>query len=48
MAQLTDDCFAFDGPLMPIADATRLMTAQVPVRRESMMLLSPGIFAPLH
>ncbi len=30
MAQLSDDCFAFDGPLMPIEEAHRRMAAQVP------------------
>ncbi|MCX7324486.1 MAG: molybdopterin molybdotransferase MoeA [Hyphomicrobiales bacterium] len=29
MAQLTDDCFAFGGPLMTIEDAARLMAARV-------------------
>jgi molybdopterin molybdotransferase len=29
MAQLTDDCFAFNGPLLPIADAERLITERV-------------------
>lgn len=29
MAQLTDDCFAFDGPLMPIADMERLIVERV-------------------
>ena len=33
MAQLTDDCFAFSGPLLPIADAERLIHERVsPVR----------------
>ncbi|HWK01020.1 MAG TPA: gephyrin-like molybdotransferase Glp [Xanthobacteraceae bacterium] len=35
MAQLTDDCFAFNGPLMPIEDAHRLMAAQIPPVAES-------------
>ena len=26
MAQLTDDCFAFSGPLLPIAEAERLIS----------------------
>ncbi len=30
MAQLSDDCFAFGGPLMSIEDAAALMGAQVP------------------
>jgi len=29
MAQLTDDCFAFSGPLMPIADMERLIAGRV-------------------
>jgi molybdopterin molybdotransferase len=29
MAQLTDDCFAFNGPLLPIAEAERLIGARV-------------------
>jgi molybdopterin molybdotransferase len=29
MAQLSDDCFAFSGPLMPLADAERLIAERV-------------------
>jgi len=29
MAQLTDDCFAFSGPLMPVAEAERLIAERV-------------------
>jgi molybdopterin molybdotransferase len=29
MAQLSDDCFAFNGPLLPIADAERLIRERV-------------------
>jgi molybdopterin molybdotransferase len=29
MAQLTDDCFAFDGPLMPVDDMERLIEQRV-------------------
>ena len=29
MAQLTDDCFAFAGPLLPIADMERLIETRV-------------------
>jgi molybdopterin molybdotransferase len=29
MAQLTDDCFAFNGPLLPVADAERLIGERV-------------------
>lgn len=30
MAQLSDDCFAFNGPLLPIEEAAKMMEAQVP------------------
>ena len=34
MAQLSDDCFAFNGPLLPVADAERLIGERVaPVER---------------
>src|SRR5262245_31056725 len=29
MAQLTDDCFAFSGPLLPIADMERMSAERV-------------------
>ena len=29
MAQLSDDCFAFNGPLMPVADAERLIAERI-------------------
>src|SRR5689334_24678203 len=29
MAQLTDDCFAFNGPLLPVAEAERLVGDRV-------------------
>ena len=29
MAQLTDDCFAFNGPLLPVAEAEQLIAARV-------------------
>src|SRR5262249_56183197 len=29
MAQLTDDCFAFAGPLLPIAEMERLIAARI-------------------
>ena len=56
MAQLTDDCFAFSGPLLPIADMERLIAERVqPVREtESASLaaargrvLASDIVAPL-
>lgn len=42
MAQLTDDCFAFSGPLLPVEDATRLMTEHVPVIAETEALPLAG------
>ena len=38
MAQLSDDCFAFDGPLLPIEDAAKMMEAQVPPVAETEMV----------
>src|SRR6187402_3469066 len=35
MAQLTDDCFAFSGPLLPIADMERLIAERVTPVTES-------------
>ena len=29
MAQLTDDCFAFSGPLMPVAEVERIIAERV-------------------
>ena len=29
MAQLSDDCFAFNGPLLPVADAERLIVERI-------------------
>ncbi|MFZ2069488.1 MAG: molybdopterin molybdenumtransferase MoeA, partial [Xanthobacteraceae bacterium] len=29
MAQLSDDCFAFNGPLLPVADAERLIAERI-------------------
>ncbi len=29
MAQLSDDCFAFNGPLLPVAEAERLIAERV-------------------
>ena len=29
MAQLTDDCFAFNGPLLPVADVERLIAERI-------------------
>jgi molybdopterin molybdotransferase len=35
MAQLSDDCFAFSGPLMPVAEAERLIGERVAPVRET-------------
>jgi molybdopterin molybdotransferase len=35
MAQLSDDCFAFDGPLLPVDEAARRMAAHVHAVSES-------------
>ncbi len=41
MAQLTDDCFAFSGPLMPLADMERLIAGRiVPVGETESVLLA--------
>jgi molybdopterin molybdotransferase len=56
MAQLTDDCFAFSGPLLPIAEAERLIAERVtPVaegegvalRDAAQRVLAADIVAPL-
>ncbi len=57
MAQLSDDCFAFNGPLLPVADAERLIAERVtPVDgRETVTLreaagrvLAENIIAPVN
>jgi molybdopterin molybdotransferase len=57
MAQLSDDCFAFNGPLLPLADAERLIIERVsPVSgRETVTLreaagrvLAEDIVAPVN
>jgi molybdopterin molybdotransferase len=57
MAQLTDDCFAFNGPLLPVAEAEQLIAARVnPVSgRQSVPLgealgrvLAADIVAPVN
>src|SRR5580658_7015392 len=57
MAQLSDDCFAFNGPLLPVADAERLIAERVtPVDgretvtlREAMgRVLAQNIIAPVN
>jgi molybdopterin molybdotransferase len=56
MAQLTDDCFAFSGPLLPIADMERLIaervqpvteTESVPLAAARGRVLAEGVIAPL-
>ena len=56
MAQLSDDCFAFNGPLLPVADAERLIVERVaPVdgtettalRDAVGRVLAEGIIAPV-
>ena len=57
MAQLSDDCFAFNGPLLPVAEAERLIAERVaPVEdRETVTLreafgrvLAEDIVAPVN
>jgi molybdopterin molybdotransferase len=56
MAQLTDDCFAFSGPLLPIADMERMIaervqpvteTASVPLAAARGRVLAADITAPI-
>jgi molybdopterin molybdotransferase len=57
MAQLSDDCFAFNGPLLPIADAERLIAERVvpvggretvPLRRAAGRVLAEDVIAPVN
>jgi molybdopterin molybdotransferase len=57
MAQLTDDCFAFNGPLLPVAEAERLIAARVnpvsgrqsvPLREALGRVLAADIIAPVN
>jgi molybdopterin molybdotransferase len=57
MAQLSDDCFAFNGPLLPVADAERLIgegvtpvsgSENVPLREAVGRVVAADIVAPLH
>ena len=57
MAQLTDDCFAFNGPLLPVAEAEQLIGARVnpvsgrqrvPLREALGRVLAVDIVAPLN
>jgi len=56
MAQLTDDCFAFNGPLLPVAEAERLIGVRVnpvsgretvPLRKALGRVLAQNIVAPV-
>jgi molybdopterin molybdotransferase len=56
MAQLSDDCFAFDGPLLPVDEAARLLAARlsvvegsetVPLGSADGRILAEDITAPL-
>jgi molybdopterin molybdotransferase len=56
MAQLTDDCFAFSGPLLPLADMERLIgervtpvteTERVPLRGALGRVIATDIKAPV-
>jgi molybdopterin molybdotransferase len=56
MAQLTDDCFAFSGPLLPVDDVERIIseritavdeTETVPLRQGSSRVLASDIEAPI-
>ena len=57
MAQLTDDCFAFNGPLLPVAEAEQLIGARVthvsgeelvPLRAALGRILSTSLIAPVN
>jgi molybdopterin molybdotransferase len=57
MAQLTDDCFAFNGPLLPVADAERLIGERVtpvsghemvPLRDAAGRVLAEDVIAPVN
>ena len=57
MAQLSDDCFAFNGTLLPVADAERLIgegvtpvsgSEKLPLREAVGRVVAADIVAPLH
>jgi len=57
MAQLSDDCFAFNGPLLPVAEAERLIGERVspvaggeaaPLREALGRVLAADIVAPVN
>jgi molybdopterin molybdotransferase len=56
MAQLTDDCFAFSGPLLPVDEVERIINERVvavadiesvPLRAACGRVLAPAIVAPM-
>ena len=56
MAQLSDDCFAFNGPLLPVAEAERLIAERVapvkeretvPLREAAGRVLAADVVAPV-
>ena len=57
MAQLSDDCFAFNGPLLPVAEAERLIVERVspvgggetvPLRQAAGRVLAADVVAPVN
>jgi molybdopterin molybdotransferase len=57
MAQLSDDCFAFNGPLLPVVDAERLIDERVapvaghetvPLRQAAGRVLAEDVVAPVN
>ena len=57
MAQLTDDCFAFSGPLLPVAEMERLIAERVvplaghetvPLRSALGRVLAADVIAPMN
>ncbi len=56
MAQLTDDCFAFSGPLLPVEEVERIINERiaavadiesVPLRAACGRVLAAAIVAPM-
>ena len=44
MAQLTDDCFAFSGPLMPVTEVERIIVERVsPVAESEIVPLGSAV-----
>jgi len=57
MAQLSDDCFAFNGPLLPVAEAEKMIGARVapvsgqemaPLREALGRVLTADLIAPFN